>query len=214
MSDILYTPRISRMDYFLIMNSAKLIQLLLDPNCIIKLTRPNQVGYKNKKMLRNIVLIVFCISLVNIKASSISVFADVDTNAAKVVLMPNKEVAHKAQQNAPGLWLSTESNSTNTSQNNIMNQTKIGSNNTISGQYIIILKDEVTRTAKGLQDTLDNLTAKVLNEGAKVIYVYKYSTKGLAIRVPSQQVLEKLLNDLKKDPRIASIEPDKSVQAF
>ena len=205
MSDILYTPHISRMDYFLIMNSAKLIQLLLDPN---------QVGYKNKKMLRNIVLIVFCISLVNIKASSISVFADVDTNAAKVVLMPNKEVAHKAQQKSPGLWLITESNTTNTSQNNIMNQTKIGSNNTISGQYIIILKDEVTRTAKGLQDTLDNLTAKVLNEGAKVIYVYKYSTKGLAIRVPSQQVLEKLLNDLKKDPRIASIEPDKSVQAF
>jgi hypothetical protein len=58
------------------------------------------------------------------------------------------------------------------------------------------------------------LTAKVQSEGAKVIYVYKYSTKGLAIKVPNQQILEKLLNDLRKDSRIAAIEQDKAVQAF
>jgi hypothetical protein len=44
--------------------------------------------------------------------------------------------------------------------------------------------------------------------------VYKYSIKGLAIKVPNQQILEKLFNDLRNDSMVAAIEPDKTVQAF
>ena len=161
---------------------------------------------------------IFYVSIINyisVLASSMLVYADVYTNSAKLVLTPNKVAAEEAQQKSSQVSPIAKGKAIAiTSENNIMNQTKIGSNNTIiSGQFIITLKDEVTRSPKGLEDTLDSLSAKVLSEGAKVIYVYKYSTKGLAIKVPNQQVLEKLLSDLKKDPRIANIEPDKSVQA-
>ena len=88
-------------------------------------------------------------------------------------------------------------------------------NKTIADQYIITLKDNtITRTPKGLEDVLNNLTAKVESQGAKVIYVYKYSLKGLTIKVPNQQILEKLLNDLRSNSMVAAIEPDKSVHAF
>ena len=82
-------------------------------------------------------------------------------------------------------------------------------------QLLITLKDNsITRTPKGLEDVLNNLTARVESEGAKVIYVYKYSIKGLAIKAPNQQILGKLLNDLRSNSMVASIEIDKSVHAF
>jgi hypothetical protein len=152
-------------------------------------------------MFTAIVLIVLYLSMISqssIVISSISVYAD---------------AAKESQQKSPTVWLIADHNTT-TAKNNIINKTKIDANKTISDQYIITLKADVTRTPKGLQDALDNLTAKVESEGAKVIYVYKYSIEGLAIKVPNQQILEKLLNDLRMDSRIASIEPDKSVQAF
>src|SRR5919202_1296671 len=141
-------------------------------------------------MFTAIVLIVLYLSMISqssIVISSISVYAD---------------AAKESQQKSPTVWLIADHNTT-TAKNNIINKTKIDANKTISDQYIITLKADVTRTPKGLQDALDNLTAKVESEGAKVIYVYKYSTKGLAIKVPNQQILEKLLNDLRKDSRIA-----------
>jgi uncharacterized protein with ACT and thioredoxin-like domain len=82
-------------------------------------------------------------------------------------------------------------------------------------QVLITLKDNsITRTPKGLEDVLNKLTAKVESEGAKVIYVYKYSIKGLAIKAPNQQILGKLLNDLRSNSMVASVEIDKSVHAF
>jgi hypothetical protein len=84
----------------------------------------------------------------------------------------------------------------------------------ISDQYIITLKNEVSRTPESLQNALDNLTAKVQSEGAKVIFVYKQAIKGLAIKVPDQHILAQLLKDLRDDPRVASIEPDKTMHVF
>jgi uncharacterized protein with ACT and thioredoxin-like domain len=96
-----------------------------------------------------------------------------------------------------------------------MNRTEVEAITTIADQYIITLKDNnITRTSKGLEEVLKNLTAKVESEGAKVIYVYKYSNKGLAIKAPNQQILGKLLNDLRSNSMIASVEIDKSVHAF
>ena len=80
-------------------------------------------------------------------------------------------------------------------------------NITISDQYIITLKDEVSSTPESLQNALDNLTAKVQSQGAKVIYIYKQAIKGLAIKVPDQHMLAQLLKDLRNDPRVATIEP-------
>ena len=169
-----------------------------------------------KKMFAPLVLIVLYLSVINHNntiISSISAYAETEINSGRLLFLPNKGVGQEIQEKSPWVQLIAVDNST-TGKNNIMNKTSTDVNNTISDQYIITLKDEVTRTPKGLQDALDNLTAKVQSDGAKVIYVYKYSTKGLAIKVPSQQILEKLLNDLRRDPRVAAIEPDKTVQAF
>jgi Peptidase inhibitor I9 len=167
-------------------------------------------------MFTTMLLVVWCLSMINqisIVISSISIYAETEINSHTILFMPNKEVVQETQEQSPGVQLIAVDNNT-TNKNNIVNETRIDTNKTISGQYIITLKAEVTRTSKGLQDALDNLTAKVQSEGAKVMYVYKYSTKGLAIKVPNQQILEKLLNDLRKDSSVAAIEPDKTVQAF
>jgi Peptidase inhibitor I9 len=166
-------------------------------------------------MFTTMLLVVSCLSMINqisIVISSISIYAETEINSHTILFTPNKEVVQETQGQSPGVQLIAVDNTTN--KNNIVNETRIDTNKTISGQYIITLKAEVTRTSKGLQDALDNLTAKVQSEGAKVMYVYKYSTKGLAIKVPNQQILEKLLNDLRKDSSVAAIEPDKTVQAF
>ena len=203
----------------LVTNSAKLIQPLVDPNSIIKLkTKPNKISYSMKKMFAPLVLIVLYLSVMyhnNTVISSIWAYAESEINSSRLLLLflPKNGVGQETQEKSPYVQLIAVDNST-TSKNNIMNKTSTDVNKTISDQYIITLKDEVTRTPKGLQDALDNLTAKVQSEGAKVIYVYKYSTKGLAIKVPSQEILEKLLDDLRRDPRVAAIEPDKTVQAF
>jgi len=99
-------------------------------------------------------------------------------------------------------------------QNNTTISKNMDGNIMISDQYIITLNDEVSRNPESLQNALDNLTAKVQSEGAKVIYVYKEAIKGLAIKVPDQDILSQLLKDLRNDPRVASIEPDKNMRAF
>ena len=99
-------------------------------------------------------------------------------------------------------------------KNNISIAKNMQANITISDQYIITLRDEVSRTPQSLQNALDNLTFKIQSDGAKVIYVYKQAIKGLAIKVPDQHILAQLLKDLKNDPRVAAIEPDKTMQAF
>ena len=99
-------------------------------------------------------------------------------------------------------------------KSNITISEKMDGNITISDQYIITLKDEVSRTPESLQNALDNLTAKVQSEGAKVIHVYKQAIKGLAIKVPDQHILAQLIKDLRNDPRVAAIEPDKTMHVF
>ena len=99
-------------------------------------------------------------------------------------------------------------------KNNTTISKNMDGNIMISDQYIITLNDEVSRNPESLQNALDNLTAKVQSEGAKVIYVYKEAIKGLAIKVPDQDILSQLLKDLRNDPRVASIEPDKNMRAF
>jgi hypothetical protein len=92
----------------------------------------------------------------------------------------------------PAAWLIPYNNTNATkNNNNIMNGTKVDANKTIADQYIITLKDNsITRTPNGLEDVLNNLSAKVEGEGAKVISVYKYSIKGLTIKVPNQQIVK------------------------
>ena len=99
-------------------------------------------------------------------------------------------------------------------KNNTTISKNVDGNITISDQYIITLKDNVSRTPESLQNALDNLTSKVHSEGAKVIYVYKQAIKGLAIKVPDQHTLAQLLKDLRNDPKVAAIEPDKTMHVF
>jgi Peptidase inhibitor I9 len=99
-------------------------------------------------------------------------------------------------------------------ESNITIAKNVNGNMTISDQYIITLNDNVSRTPESLENALDNLTKKVQSEGAKVIYVYKEAIKGLAIKVPDQHILAQLLKDLRNDPKVAAIEPDKTMHVF
>jgi hypothetical protein len=165
-----------------------------------------------------IAIALIMIDLLMISQSSIAISpilvygaTEIDSN---IMFVQNKKTKQEAQGNMQLILLDAVDNATATIKNNAMDNTKVNSNNTISDQYVITLKDNVTRTPKDLENALNKLSAKVQGEGAEVIYVYKYSIKGLAIKVPNQQILEKLFNDLKKDSMVAAIEPDKTVQAF
>jgi hypothetical protein len=176
---------------------------------ISKLDRkPNKKSYRMKKMFTSILLMILS-SFIVIQSLLIipakSVYANAENNLG-TALMPNKQASPLTEQNSPIILQIAD---TNTSITNI-NIT----NKTISDQYIITLKNDLIRTPKALEDALGNLTAKVQSEGARVIYIYNYSIKGIAIKIPNQQILEKLFKDLRNDSRVANIEPDKTVKAF
>jgi hypothetical protein len=183
------------------------------PTCTIEdKATSNKISYKMKNTF--IIIVLIMISLLTVSQisstviSSLAVYETTKINS-DTVFVRNKMVIQE--------WLIAYNNNTNATKNNnnIMNGTKVDANKTIADQYIITLKDNsITRTPNGLEDVLNNLTAKVESEGAKVISVYKYSIKGLTIKVPNQQILEKLLNDLRSNSMVAAIEPDKSVHAF
>jgi hypothetical protein len=114
-------------------------------------------------------------SSIVISPKSVYGATEIDSN---IMFVQNNKATPQAQGNMQTIWLIAEDNSAATIKNNIMNKTKVNANKTISDQYIITLKDTVARNPKDLEDALDNLTAKVQREGAKVIYVYKYLSRG------------------------------------
>jgi Peptidase inhibitor I9 len=197
--------------------SAKLIHLLVDLNCINKhYSKRHKINYKMKKIFMPTVFIILYSSIINhgIAIMPLTIPNDhhqIDLSGAS--LMPVIYAAGLIQRSSSGETLlplvfpvSEESNITTTKN--------MEGNITISDQYIITLKDNVSRTPESLQNALDNLTSKVHSEGAKVIYVYKQAIKGLAIKVPDQRTLAQLLKDLRNDPKVAAIEPDKTMHAF
>jgi hypothetical protein len=191
------------------------------PTCTIEdKALSDTISYKMKNTFMIIVLIMIPILIVSqissTVISSLAVYGSIETNS-DTAFMKSKKAIQEVQENIPTVWLIAHNNNTSAtkSNNNITNETKVDANKTIADQYIITLKDNsITRTPTGLEGVLNNLTAKVESEGAKVISVYKYSIKGLTIKVPNQQILEKLLNDLKSNSMVSAIEPDKSVHAF
>jgi hypothetical protein len=160
-----------------------------------------------------IMIPLLMVSQSSIAISPISVYGATEIDS-DIMFVQNKKTVREAQGNMQIIWLIAVDNATAIIKNNTMDNTKVNSNKTISDQYVITLKDTVTRTPKDLENALNNLTAKVQGQGAKVIYVYKYSINGLAIKVPNQQIPEKLFNHLRNDSMVAAIEPDKTVQAF
>jgi hypothetical protein len=201
--------------------SAKLIEPLRNLTCIIKIKAAyNTIRYKMKNTFIIILLIMIPILMVsqisNTMISSLAVYGSIEINS-DIAFVTSKTAMQEVQENMSKVSLIAHNDNMNATKNdnNIMNMIEVDANNTIADQYIITLKDNsITRNPKGLEDALGNLTAKVESEGAKVMYVYKYSIKGLTIKVPDQQILEKLLNDLRSNSLVASIEPDKSVHTF
>jgi hypothetical protein len=167
-------------------------------------------------IILNMIPVLMVSQISNTVISSLAVYGSIETNS-DAAFVKSKKAIQEVQENIPTVWLIAHNSNTSATKNNnnTMNGTKADANKTIADQYIITLKDNsITRTPKGLEGILNNLTAKVESEGAKVIYVYKYSIKGLTIKVPSPRILEKLLNDLRSNSMVATIEPDKSVHAF
>ena len=192
----------------------KLIHLLVYLNCINK--PKSKHDKKIYKIFMPIFLIILFLSIINQGIAIMSSTIPNDrhqSNLSGAMLMPVTYalgVTQRTLSGEPLLSLAVsvvQKNNTTTSKN-------MDGNVTISDQYIITLNDEVSRNPESLQKALDNLTAKVQNEGAKVIYVYKQAIKGLAIKVPDQGIVAQLLKDLRNDPRVASIEPDKTMHAF
>ena len=197
-------------------STAKLIHLLVDLNCINKPnSQRHKVNYKIKKICMPTILIILCSSIIN---HGIAIMSSIILNPHQIDLSLGSllPVIYAAGMiHRPSLWeplltlvfaVSGESNVTIAKN--------VNGNTTISDQYIITLNDNVSRTPESLENALDNLTRKVQSDGAKVIYVYKQAIKGLAIKVPDQHTLAQLLKDLRNDPKVAAIEPDKTMHVF
>ena len=73
----------------------------------------------------------------------------------------------------------------------------------VPGQYIVVLKNDRPTDPRAVAN-------EARNQGVVVRHVYEYAIKGFAIRVPNQQVLDRLL----ANPRIDYVEPDMKVKAL
>jgi hypothetical protein len=180
-------------------------------------SKRHKVSSSVKKISTTTILIVSYLSMTNhsnIIVLPISTNADHGFNMGEAQFVTIKYNASEMQQRSVDEWVSAYVTPVADKGNIITVYKMIDANNTIFNQYIITLKDEVTRTPESLQNALDNLTAKVQSEGAKVIHIYKHSIKGLAIKVPNEQILAKLLDNLRNDPSVATIEPDRIAHAF
>ena len=162
------------------------------------------------------ILIILCLSIIN---HGIAIMSSIILNDRHQIdlsrgsLLPVIYAASMIHRSSLGEPLSTLVFAVS-GESNITIAKNVNGNMTISDQYIITLNDNVSRTPESLENALDNLTRKVQSDGAKVIYVYKQAIKGLAIKVPDQHTLAQLLKDLRNDPKVAAIEPDKTMHVF
>ena len=83
----------------------------------------------------------------------------------------------------------------------------------VPNQYIVVLKDRkaITPSTSLSASTSPRAAAEeARNQGATLRQVYEHVLKGYAVRVPNQQVLDRIL----ANPAIDYVQPDKKVKVF
>ncbi|MCB0064043.1 MAG: protease inhibitor I9 family protein, partial [Caldilineaceae bacterium] len=75
----------------------------------------------------------------------------------------------------------------------------------VPGQYIVVLRDEVTRPGDtGVRAAAMERTASTIHQaGGEILYTYEHAISGFAAQIPDE-----LLAQLAADPDVAFIEPD------
>lgn len=92
-------------------------------------------------------------------------------------------------------------------------ETEVGGKN-IPYQQIVIVNADSAKDFQSMQNTTAALTKIVKDAGAEVIYKYNSAIIGFAFKAPNQQVADKIVGILSHDPRVKSIEQDKTVVPF
>jgi hypothetical protein len=96
----------------------------------------------------------------------------------------------------------------------------------IRGQYIVVLKENSTAMSEAgmtsrssenarlkAADEIRAMAEEARDRGAEVLNVYQYALNGYVIRTPENESAT-LVAELRKDPRVAFVEPDRRVYAF
>ena len=81
-------------------------------------------------------------------------------------------------------------------------------------QEIVIVNDSMSKDIQSTKSTIQALTDIVENLGAEVIYSYNSAIAGFAFKAPNQQVTDNVIKVLSSDPRVNSVEQDKTVVPF
>jgi subtilisin family serine protease len=81
-------------------------------------------------------------------------------------------------------------------------------------QHIVIVNDSMSKDIQSTKSTIQALTDTVENLDAEVIYSYNSAMTGFAFKAPNQQVTDNVIQVLSSDPRVNSIEQDKTVVPF
>lgn len=96
---------------------------------------------------------------------------------------------------------SSTTNITSQSQISISNKSCSG----LPGQYDVTLSDSVMQNPNTIKSVLNDLTQKVVRSGVKVTNVLE-NIGIFGIKSMNQQLLNKVIDDLRHDPRIASVQ--------
>jgi hypothetical protein len=110
--------------------------------------------------------------------------------------------ANNKNTNTTFNYKSSIMNATSQSQNSISNK----SCSRLPGQYDVTLSDSIMQNPNAIKSVLDDLTQKVVRSGVKVTNVLE-SIGIFGIKSMNQQLLNKVIDDLRHDPRIASVQP-------
>jgi subtilisin len=81
-------------------------------------------------------------------------------------------------------------------------------------QEIVIVNDSLSKDIQSTKSTIQALIDIVENLGAEVIYSYNSAIAGFAFKAPNQQVTDNVIKVLSSDPRVNSVEQDKTVVPF
>lgn len=86
------------------------------------------------------------------------------------------------------------------------------------GQYIVVLKPEVTATsgsdpARMRADEVRAMAEESRTKGAEILNIYEHALDGYVIKT-SENISSGIVSELMQDPRVAFVEPDQRVHAF
>ena len=125
-----------------------------------------------------------------------------DTNNKEVLITDNTS---SIENRSFGLS-SANNNTLLRSQNDFSNNSCSG----ITGQYEVVLTDEIMKNSLNAKKVLDDISKKVVSSGVEVTNVFE-NIGIIVIKSANPTLLGNVLNELKNNPNVASISPTQCV---